>query len=203
MLSKAAQTAEPSATLSINTKAKELAAEGKDVAKFTVGEPDFDTPDNIKQAAHRALEAGFTKYTPAAGIAPLRERLAEKFKEDNGLDYGPDQIFVSNGAKQALFITMLCLVEEGDDVLLPAPYWVSYASQAKACGANPVGVDCTATDDLSLTPEALKSGITENSKLLVLNSPCNPSGAVLDRERLEGIIEVALENDLWILSRAL
>jgi len=200
MLSKLAQNANPSATLSINTRAKQLEKQGNDVVKFTVGEPDFDTPENIKQAAHRALQAGRTKYAPAAGVLPLRKALSEKFKRDNGLDYDTDQIIVSNGAKQALYLMMLCLLEEGDDALLPAPFWGSYKAQVKTCHANPVPIDCTSSPDLGLTPELLEDAITEDSKLLVLNSPCNPSGAVLDEETLRSIMDVALENDLWVIS---
>ena len=200
MLSRLAQNAEPSATLSINTRAKQLAQQGQDVAKFTVGEPDFDTPENIKQAAHRALQAGRTKYAPAAGLMPLREALSDKFERENGLDYSPDQVIVSNGAKQVLYLMMLCVLEPGDDVLLAAPYWGSYKAQVKVCGANPVPIDCTDSSDLGLTPELLEQAVTENSKLLVLNSPCNPSGAVIDEDDLRGIMDVALDNDLWVIS---
>ncbi len=198
-LSQVAQNATPSATLSINSRAKELEAQGEDVVKFTVGEPDFDTPENIKQAAHRAIQAGFTKYTPAAGMPELRRAIADKLHQDNGLDYEPDQVLVSNGGKQTLYMLMLSLVEDGDDVLLPAPYWVSYPEQARICGANPVAVDCTQTPDLKLTADLLEDAITVDSKLLVLNSPCNPSGAVLDEQALREIVDVAVDHDLWII----
>jgi len=199
-LSQVAQNATPSATLSINSRAKELEAQGEDVVKFTVGEPDFDTPENIKQAAHRAIQAGFTKYTPAAGMPELRQAIAEKLGEENGLDYEPGQVLVSNGGKQTLYMLMLSLVGEGDDVLLPAPFWVSYPEQARICGANAVPVDCTQTPDLKLTADLLEDAITENSKVLVLNSPCNPTGTVLDEQALRDIVDVAIENDLWIIS---
>ncbi|MFW6189990.1 MAG: pyridoxal phosphate-dependent aminotransferase [Planctomycetota bacterium] len=199
-LSRAAAEAKPSATLSLNSKAKRMAAEGQDVVMFTVGEPDFDTPENIKQAAHRAIQAGFTNYTPAAGIPALRQAVARKLHEENGLDYEPAQVIVSNGAKHSLYMMMLCLLDEGDEVLLAAPYWVSYAAQARACGARPVAVDTTEGDGLKLTPELLEANITENSKLLVLNSPCNPTGVVLDEQELRRLVDVALEHGLWIIS---
>ena len=199
-LSKIAANATPSATLSLNAKAKSMAREGEDVVILTVGEPDFDTPDNVKQAAIRAVQAGYTKYTPAAGAPELRSAVAHKLRKDNGLDYEPNQILVSNGSKQALYMIMLCLLEEGDEVLLAAPYWVSYAAQAEVCGARPVAVDATSTSDLKLTPDVLRRAITPKSKLLVLNSPCNPSGVVYSGDELHAIVDVALEHDLWILS---
>jgi len=199
-LSRIAAAAEPSATLSLNARAKELAREGLDVVMFTVGEPDFDTPDNIKQAAHRAIQSGYTKYTPAPGIPELRAAVADKLRRDNGLDYGADQIIISNGAKQALYLIMLCLIQEGDDVLIPAPYWVSYPEQVRICGARPVAVDCTGTEDLKLTGELLRKSITSASKLLVLNSPANPTGAVLRERELRDIVEVALAHGLWIVA---
>ena len=199
-LSTLAQNATPSATLSLNSTAKQMAAEGQDVVMFTVGEPDFDTPDNIKQAAIRAVLSGFTRYTPAAGTTELREAISEKFSRDNGLDYSPDQVLVSNGAKHALYMIMMCLLQDGDEAILPAPYWVSYSSQAKFCGATPVVADATGQPDLKLTPEILHKTITDNSRILVLNSPCNPSGVVYSRQELEAIVQVAVDHDLWILS---
>ncbi len=186
--------------MALNTKAKQLASQGEDVVNFTIGEPDFDTPDNIKQAAHRAIESGFTKYTPAAGAAELRQAIAHKLQADNGLDYAPEEVLASNGSKQALYMIMLCLVQDGDQVLLPAPYWVSYAAQARICGAEPVVIDCTRTDDLKLTPALLEAAITERTRLLVLNSPCNPTGVVLTGDELRALVQVALAHDLWIIS---
>ena len=199
-LSKIAAQAQPSATLSIASKAKKLAKDGVDVVMFTVGEPDFDTPETIKQAAHLAIQAGYTKYTPAAGLPELRQAIAGKLRRDNGLEYGPEQVIVSNGAKQVLYLIMLCLVGPGDDVLIPAPYWVSYPDQARMCGARPVPIDCTHSEGLRLTAPLLRAALTSRSKLLVLNSPCNPTGSVLDERELREIVEVALEHDLWILS---
>ncbi|MFP4029513.1 MAG: pyridoxal phosphate-dependent aminotransferase [Candidatus Brocadiia bacterium] len=199
-LSIIARNAEPSATLSLNSTAKAMVARGEDVAMFTVGEPDFDTPDNIKQAAIRAINAGYTNYTPASGTQELREAISDKFFQDNDIEYSPDQIIVSNGAKQALYLIMRCLLDEGDDILLPVPYWVSYAAQAEFCRARPVPIDTTSTDDLKLTPALFENALTENTKAIVVNSPCNPSGVVYSREELKQIAQVAAENDLWILT---
>ncbi|MCD6416916.1 MAG: pyridoxal phosphate-dependent aminotransferase [Planctomycetes bacterium] len=194
-----AASATPSPTLALNARAKEMARAGEDVISFAVGEPDFDTPDNIKQAAHRAIQAGYTKYTAAAGAPELRRAIADKLKADNGLHYEPDQIIVSNGGKQALYMLMLCLAGRGDEVLLPAPYWVSYASQARFCGAVPVAIDTTG-NGLRLSPGLLENAITPRSKVLVLNSPCNPTGVVLSESELRSIVEVALAHELWIIS---
>ncbi len=199
-LSKVATNAKASATIALNSKAKALAREGVDVVSFTVGEPDFDTPENIKQAAHRAIQSGFTKYQPAAGMPQLRAALAQKLRTQNGVDYAPEEVFVSNGSKQALYVLMLCLVEEGDEVLLSAPYWVSYAEQARMCGAEPVAIDTMATPDMKLTPALLEAAISDRSKLLVLNSPCNPTGVVLTGDELRALVEVALEHELWVIS---
>lgn len=199
-LSKVASSAEPSATLTLNALAKELSARGEDVVSFTVGEPDFDTPDNIKQSAIRAIQAGYTKYSPASGYPDLRDAISRSLNERNGLDYPSGQIIVSNGAKQALYMLMLCVLNEGDQVLLPAPYWPSYADQAKACGAEPVIIDCTSDSGLKLTPEALKASLTPKTKLLIINSPCNPTGMVYSKTELESLAEIALEKDLWIFS---
>jgi len=198
-MSHIAANAKPSATLALNAKAKRMAREGVDVLTFALGEPDFDTPDHIKQAAHRAIQAGYTKYTPAAGMAELREAIAAKLRNENGLDYAPEQIIVCNGAKQALYMVMLCLVEHGDEVLLPAPYWVSYSAQARFCRAEPVPIDTTGTK-LRLTAELLEDAVTERSRVLVLNSPSNPTGVVLTESELRDIIEVVLRHDLWVVA---
>ena len=199
-LSRLARNAKPSATLALDAKAKAMAAAGEDVVLFTVGEPDFDTPDNIKQASIRATLAGHTKYTPAAGTMDLRKAIAAKLKGDNGLAYDPRQIIVSNGAKQALYMMMLALVDEGDEVLLPAPFWVSYADQAEVCGGRPVVIDCTGAPGFKLTPDMLRRAITKRTKLLVINSPCNPSGIVYTGDELRALVDVALKHDLWIIS---
>ncbi|MFW6118731.1 MAG: pyridoxal phosphate-dependent aminotransferase [Planctomycetota bacterium] len=198
-MSHIATNAKPSATLALNAKAKRMAREGVDVLTFALGEPDFDTPDHIKQAGHRAIQAGYTKYTPAAGMPELREAIAAKLRNDNGLDYTPEQVIVCNGAKQALYMIMLCLVEDGDEVLLPAPYWVSYSAQARFCGADPVPIDTT-DNNLRLTAGLLEDAVTERSRVLVLNSPSNPTGVVLTESELRSIVEVALRHDLWVVA---
>jgi len=200
VLSERARRCKPSVTLELNARAKAMAADGEDVLMFTVGEPDFDTPDNIKQAAVRAIQAGHTKYTPAAGTMELRKAIARKLERDNALPYRPEQVLVSNGTKQALYMIMLCLLEPGDEVLLPAPYWVSYPAQVEACGARVVPVGPASDEDLKLTPELLERAITGRSKALILNSPCNPTGAVYSAEELRALAEVALRHGLWILS---
>jgi len=199
-LSQIASLIGPSATLSLNARAKAMAAKGEDVVMFTVGEPDFDTPDNIKQAAIRAIQAGYTKYTPPAGDLALRRAIARKFRRDNGLEYDVDQIIVSNGSKQALYIIMLCLLDPGDEVLLPAPYWMTYADQARVCRAQPVPIDTTVTPELKLTPDMLRDAISERSRVLIINSPCNPTGAVYTEDELRTLVDVALEHEMWILS---
>ena len=199
-LSRLAQNATPSASLAMNAKAKRMAREGQDVVTCGVGEPDFDTPDNIDQAAIRAILSGHTKYTPAAGTVELRQAVARKLLRDNGLRYGPEQILVSNGAKQALYMLMLCLLEAGDEIIVPAPYWLSYTAQAEVCGASAVTVDTTGTDDLKLTPELLLGAITPRSRALVINSPCNPTGVVYSKADLHALARTAVEHDLWILS---
>ncbi len=198
-LSNVAATAEPSATLSLNSLAKQLAAGGEDVVSFTVGEPDFDTPENIKQAAIRAIEAGYTKYSPAPGFPDLREAIADDFKKSNGLDYSPKQVLVSNGAKQALYLLMLCVLDPGDQIILPAPYWPSYADQAKACGAEPIVVDCTNTE-LKLPPRALEEAAGPKTKIVMINTPSNPTGMVYSKKELQALAEVAEQKDLWIFS---
>jgi len=177
-----------------------MVRDGLDVISFTVGEPDFDTPDTIKQAAHVAVEAGHTKYTPASGDPELKAAIARKLEKDNGLSCAPEQVLVSNGAKQALYMLMLVLLDRGDELLLPAPHWVSYPAQAAYCGARGVSIDCTGNETLKLTPELLEMAVTERSKVLLLNSPCNPTGAVLNGEELRELCELAAKHDLWIVS---
>jgi aspartate aminotransferase len=199
-LSVTAQNARPSATLALNSKAKAYRAAGKDVVLFTVGEPDFDTPENIRQAAHDAIRAGQTRYTPAAGTPALRQAIADKLRRDNGLDYPTAQVFAGNGGKHVLIQLMMALVGAGDEVLLPAPYWVSYRDQAEIAGAQVVEIDTTNRADLKLTPEALEAAITPRSKLLVLNYPSNPTGVAMTAAELRAVVDVALAHELWIIS---
>ena len=166
-----------SATLAVDAKAKAMKKLGVDVVGFGVGEPDFDTPEHIKQAAVAALKAGKTKYTPAAGTPELRAAVAKKFKTENGLDYEPSQVIISNGAKHSLFNAILTMVRPGDHVLIPSPYWVTYPELVKIAGGIPVFVPTSAPDGYKLRPDILASHIRKGkARLLILNSPCNPTG---------------------------
>ena len=190
----------PPATLAISARAKALRAKGVDVISFGAGEPDFDTPDHIKEAAIKALREGFTKYTPATGIEELKEAICEKFERDNGLSYSPEEVIVTCGGKQALYNLAMALFEEGDEVIVPAPYWVSYPAMIRLAGAEPVIVETSEEEGFKMRPEALEEAVTERTKAVIINSPSNPCGAVYGREDLEAIAEVALRHDLWIIS---
>lgn len=190
----------PSLTLSIDSKAKAMKSEGIDVCGFGAGEPDFDTPDHIKAAAIAALEAGFTKYTPSGGLPELRQAIAEKLEADNQLKYRPNQIIVSNGAKHSCYNAILATCQPGDEVLIPAPYWVSYPDMVRLAGAEPVIVPTTERNSWKMRASDFENAMTPRTKMLILNSPGNPTGAVYTREELEGIVEVAAEEDIYILS---
>ncbi len=200
MLSERAKKIKPSPTLAIDSKAKALKASGYDVVNFGVGEPDFDTPDNIKEAAIRALRDGFTKYTPVGGIDPLKNAVIEKFKKDNGLSYEREEIIVSCGAKHSLYNIAQALYRPGDEVLIPSPYWVSYPDQVVLNDAVPVIVKTYEGDAFMLKPEALEAHITKKTRAVILNSPSNPTGLTYDRKTLEGIAEVALRHNLFVIS---
>jgi len=200
MLSERACKIKPSLTLAIDAKAKAMKAQGIDVVNFGVGEPDFDTPEHIKEAAIKAIREGFTKYTPVGGIDPLKDAIIDKFKRDNNLDYTREEIIVSCGAKHSLYNISQALLSPGDEVLIPAPYWVSYPDQALLNDAVPVFVRTHESDSFMVKPEVLKSHITPKSKILILNSPSNPTGLTYDRETLERIAEVALEHNLYVVS---
>jgi len=184
----------------MDTAAKEMIRQGIDVISFGVGEPDFDTPDNVKQAAIKALSEGRTKYTPAGGIHELKVAIQQKFARDNGLEYGLDQIVVTVGAKHALYNLTQVLCDPGDEVIIPAPYWVSYIEQVRLTGAIPVVVETSGENGFRLTAEQLKAAITPRTKALVLNSPSNPTGAVYRREHLEAIAEVAVAKGIVVIS---
>jgi aspartate aminotransferase len=190
----------PSLTLSIDSKAKAMKAEGIDVCGFGAGEPDFDTPEHIKAAAIAALEAGFTKYTPSSGIPELRQAIAEKLQADNQLNYRASQIVVSNGAKHSCYNAILATCQAGDEVVIPSPYWVSYPDMVKLAGAEPVIVPTTERNSWKLRAEDFENAMTPRTKMLILNSPGNPSGSVYTREELQAIVEVATEEDIYILS---
>ncbi|HXP35508.1 MAG TPA: pyridoxal phosphate-dependent aminotransferase [Chthoniobacterales bacterium] len=190
----------PSLTLSIDSKAKAMKAEGIDVCGFGAGEPDFDTPEHIKAAAIEALQAGFTKYTPSAGIPELRAAIAEKFAADNGLTYRAGQVIVSNGAKHSCYNAILATCQPGDEVIIPAPYWVSYPDMVRLVGAEPVIVPTMERNNWKMRPEDFENAMTPRTKMLIMNSPCNPTGSVYTREELEAIVEVASGEDIYILS---
>ena len=189
----------PSPTLAVTARAKELRAQGVDVIGFGAGEPDFDTPDHIKDAAIAAIREGYTKYVvPASGSPDLKDAIIEKFRSDNGLEYERDQIVVSCGAKHSLFNAFHALLNPGDEAIIPAPYWVSYPEQVRSAGARPVIVETDAS--FKLDPERLKAAITSKTRLLVLNSPCNPTGAVYSAKELESIAEVAVNTGIAVVS---
>ena len=190
----------PSLTLSIDSKAKAMKAEGIDVCGFGAGEPDFDTPEHIKRAAIEALEAGFTKYTPNAGIPELRQAIADKLAADNGLNYRAGQVVVSNGAKHACYNAILATCQPGDEVIIPAPYWVSYPDMVRLVGADPVIVPTSERNAWKMRPEDFENAMTPRTKMLIMNSPGNPTGSVYTREELEAIVNVASEEDIYVLS---
>lgn len=190
----------PSLTLAIDSKAKAMKAEGIDVCGFGAGEPDFDTPDHIKAAAQAALETGFTKYTPSSGIPELRQAISTKFAEDNGLEYKPSQIIVSNGAKQSCFNAILAVCQPGDEVIIPAPYWLSYPEMVRLAGAEPVIVPTTMENDWKITAEQFENAMTPKTKMIIINTPGNPTGSIYTRDELRAIAEVAAEEDIIILS---
>jgi aspartate aminotransferase len=191
----------PSATIAVTQKARELKAAGRDIISLSIGEPDFDTPDNIKRAAVAAIERGETKYTPVAGIQPLREAIAAKFKRENELDYKPSQTIVGTGGKHILFNALLATVNPGDEVLIPAPYWVSYPDMVAIAGGTPVPVETRMAQGFKLQAADLERAITPKTKWLILNSPSNPSGAAYTREELKAVTDVLLRHPhVWVLT---
>ena len=199
-LSKKAQGISSSPTLAIDSKFKAMKAAGEDVVGFGAGEPDFDTPDHIKKAAIEAINAGKTKYTPAAGTLELRQAAAEKFKRDNGLDYGAANIVVSNGAKHSLVNAFMAICDEGDEVIIPAPFWVSYPEMVKIAGGTPVIVHTKAENGFKASADEIRTAVTDKTKAIVLNSPCNPTGMVYTEDELRAIADLAVEKDLFVIS---
>lgn len=190
-----------SLTIGMAKKAREMKAQGKDVISLSLGEPDFDTPQHIKDAAEKAIAAGKTKYPPVGGIAELKQAICNKLQRDNGLNYSPTQVMVSTGAKQCIMNCMLSLVQAGDEVLIPLPYWVSYSEMVRFTGAKPVFVPATYDDGFRLDLDALKAMTNERTKLIIFSSPSNPSGSVLNKEELKAIADLALANpQLTIIS---
>ncbi|MDI6735475.1 MAG: pyridoxal phosphate-dependent aminotransferase [bacterium] len=200
ILSKRASKIAPSITLAISAKAKQMQAEGIDVIGFGAGEPDFDTPGPIKEAAIAAIESGFTKYTADSGIPELKKAVCEKFKRDNNLEYEPSQILISSGAKHSLFNAIFVLCDDGDEVIIPAPYWVSYEEQVKMAGATTVIVETQESNDFKLTPELFQKAITPKTKAIILNSPCNPTGTVYERDELESLANAAVEHGIYVIA---
>lgn len=190
----------PSATLDITARAKKMAKEGIDVVNFGVGEPDFDTPDYIEDAAIKAIKEGFTKYTPSSGIQELKEAIAQKFKRDNGLDYSSSQIVVSNGAKHSLYNIFQAICESGDEVIMPSPYWLSYPEMAKMAEAKPVFVETSAKNNFKLTEQKLIAKITKKTKALILNSPSNPTGSVYNLDELKMIARLAVKHKFFVIA---
>ncbi|MBU0755446.1 MAG: aminotransferase class I/II-fold pyridoxal phosphate-dependent enzyme, partial [Planctomycetes bacterium] len=189
-----------SSTLKINARAKSMRAEGVDVIDFSVGEPDFPTPDSIKAAGIKAIEENFTTYTPASGIPALKDAIAHRLSEDYDLDYRREEIIVSPGAKASLYFLAVSLFNPGDECLIPSPYWVSYPEMAGLADAIPVVIDTEEVNGFKITPEDLRAAITYKSKALILNNPSNPTGSVYTREELEAIAEVVLESDLYVIA---
>jgi aspartate aminotransferase len=200
MLAERATILTPSLTLSIDSKAKAMKAEGIDVCGFGAGEPDFDTPEHIKAAAQGAIETGFTKYTPSSGIPELRQAISEKFKADNGLDYKPSQIIVSNGAKHSCYNAILATCQPGDEVIIPSPYWLSYPEMVRLAGADPVFVQTKEDNNWKMTADDFEAAMTPRTKMVILNSPGNPTGSVYTAEELQAIVDVAAGEDILILS---
>ena len=200
MLSRLIEELQDSGTIQVSTRVKQMAQKGIKVLGFGMGEPDFDTPPHIKQAAIRAIEEGFTKYTPTPGTPELREAICEKLWRDNHLKYSPLQIIVSAGAKQAIQNIILALCEKGQEVIIPSPYWVSYPEQVRLAGATPVLVPTHDVTGFKLTPDELDKAITPRSRLLILNSPCNPTGAVYTETEFRELVDLAVRKGLFIIS---
>ena len=191
----------PSQTIGMATKARELKAKGRDVISLSAGEPDFDTPDNIKDAAIRALKEGKTKYTDVDGIPELKAAIVAKFKRENSLDYKPSQISVGTGGKQVLYNALLCTLNPGDEVVIPAPYWVSYADIVLLGGGKPVSANCRIEDGYKLKPEVLAKAITKKTKWFLFNAPCNPSGAAYSKAEIKALTDVLMQHPhVWVLS---
>lgn len=194
------ETIAPSLTLAITAKAKALKAAGESVVSFGVGEPDFNTPEHIVVAAKNAMDKGFTKYTPSSGLPALKKAICEKLSKENGLSYKPEQIVVSNGAKHSVFNVCFALLDEGDEVIVPAPYWLTYPEAIKVCGGVPVYVNGAKENGFKVTAEQIRAAITDKTKLLVFNSPCNPTGAVYTEAEIRAIGKVCEEAGIFVLS---
>ena len=192
---------EESATLAMSRKSRELRAQGKDIISLSLGEPDFHTPDFIKKAAQEAMEQNFTTYTPVPGYDDLRDAIADKFNRDNGIPYKRENIVVSTGAKQSIANLVMAAINPGDEVIIPAPYWVSYAEIVKVAGGIPIVVPTTIESDFKFTPEQFRKAISPKSKMMMFSSPCNPTGTVYTKEELRALADVVKENpDIIVMS---
>ncbi|RUM67884.1 MAG: pyridoxal phosphate-dependent aminotransferase [Sulfurospirillum sp.] len=200
MLTKRINSLSTSLTIAISTLAGELKAEGKDIISFSAGEPDFGTPQVIKEEAIKAINEGFTRYTPVPGIPELLQAIADKLKRDNNLEYQPSDIIASNGAKHSLFNIMQALIEEDDEVIIPSPYWVTYPELVKYSGGKPVIIETEDTDGFKITPQQLKAAITDKTKILILTTPSNPTGAVYTREEITALGKVLEGTDIFVVS---
>jgi aspartate aminotransferase len=200
ILSNRAKSLKPSPTLAINAKAKSMQAQGIHVISFGAGEPDFDTPENIKQAAKKAIDDGFTKYTPVGGIDDLKDAIIKKFQRDNKLTYKRSEIIVSCGGKHSFYNLAQAIFDPGDEVIVPAPYWVSYPPMVALAGGLPVIVDTVEKNEFKITPEELKRAISPKTKALILNSPSNPTGSAYTRKELENIAEIAISKNFFVIS---
>jgi len=199
-ISRRAASLSPSLTLAIDAKAKQMKADGLDVVGFGAGEPDFDTPQHIKDAAAKALADGFTKYTPSSGIPELRQAIADKFNRDNGLAYKPSQIIVSCGGKHSCYNVILATCEEGDEVIIPAPYWLSYPEMVKLTSATPIILETSDKTEFKVTPEQLRAAITPRTRLFILNSPSNPTGSLYSRAEIKALGDICVEKGVLIMS---
>ncbi|HUI68608.1 MAG TPA: pyridoxal phosphate-dependent aminotransferase [Nitrospirota bacterium] len=199
-IAKRASAIKPSPTLATAAKAKAMKAQGIDVVDFGVGEPDFDTPENVKEAAKKAIQAGFTKYTPASGTDELKEAVVDKFKKDNGLTYNRSQVLISCGAKHSLYNIAEALFDPGDEVIIPSPYWVSYPDQVILNDATPIIVETTEDERFKLSAKKLENAVTHKTKAVILNSPSNPTGLAYDKKTLEEIAAVAVKHKLYVIS---
>lgn len=198
-ISKKASQISPSPTLALDSKYKQMKKQGIPVVGFGAGEPDFETPDNIKKAAIKAIEDGFTRYTPASGTPELKQAIVDKVKRDTGLEYTVENVVVSNGGKHSLTNVFMCILEAGDEVIIPSPYWVSYPEMVKMADGVPVFLNTSEEDDFKFTPDMLEAVITERTKALVLNTPSNPTGMVYTKEELEKIAEIAVKNNIYVV----
>src|SRR5438874_3418044 len=199
-ISKRAASLAPSLTLAIDAKAKQMKAEGQDVVGFGAGEPDFDTPQHIRDAAIKALNDGFTKYTPSSGIPESRQAIADKFKRENGLSYKPSQIIVSSGGKHSCYNVIMATCEQSDEVLIPSPYWLSYPEMVKLAAAKPVILQTTDKTEFKVTPDQLRKAITPNTRLFILNSPSNPTGSVYTPDEIKALGDICVEKNVLIMS---